>query len=43
LKKAQVLNELFLGLIEEFFEKGDVFDEAISQNLAPIGQAKEIR
>jgi hypothetical protein len=43
LKKARVLNDRFLGLFEECFEKWDVFDETTLQRLAATGATPEIR
>ena len=43
LKKARVLNERFLGLFEDCFDKWEVFDEKTLQNLAANGPTEEIR
>lgn len=43
LKKARVLNDRFLGLFEECFEKWDVFDETTLQRIAATGATPEIR
>jgi hypothetical protein len=42
-KKARVLNDRFLGLFEECFEKWEVFDEATLKDLAINGPTEEIR
>ncbi len=42
-KRARALNERFLGLFEECFEKWEVFDEATLQRLATNGPTEEIR
>ncbi len=43
LKRARALNERFLGLFEECFEKWEVFDEATLQRLATDGPTEEMR
>lgn len=43
LKRARALNERFLGLFEECFEKWEVFDEKTLQRLATDGPNEEIR
>ena len=43
LKKARILNERFLGLFEDCFEKWEVFDEETLKNLAVNGPTEEIR
>ncbi|MDA1310650.1 MAG: hypothetical protein O2985_13735 [Proteobacteria bacterium] len=43
LDKARVVNDRFLGLFEDCFEKWDVFDEETLKNLAENGPTEEIR